>query len=187
MKKSTFSNETIAYWQDVDLYMGGDEHATGHLLYARFWSMFLYDLGLTVRPEPFRKLINQGKIQGRSNFVYRVSGTNRFVSYGLRKDYETTRLHVDISLVDNDVLNREAFKNWRDEYRDADFVLEDGKYICGWEVEKMSKSKYNVQNPDDLIQKYGADAFRLHEMFFGPYRKPQALEKGGHRGGFSVY
>jgi leucyl-tRNA synthetase len=179
-----FSNETIAYWQDVDLYMGGDEHATGHLLYARFWSMFLYDLGLTVRPEPFRKLINQGKIQGRSNFVYRVSGTNRFVSYGLRKDYETTRLHVDISLVDNDVLNREAFKNWRDEYRDADFVLEDGKYICGWEVEKMSKSKYNVQNPDDLIQKYGADAFRLHEMFLGPIESHKPWKKEGIEGVF---
>jgi len=179
-----FSKEAIDYWQGVDLYLGGDEHATGHLLYARFWAMFLYDIGLTVRPEPFQKLINQGKIQGRSSFVYRVNGTNQFVSFGLRKQYETTRLHVDISMVHNDILDTDAFKNWREEYQDAEFILEDGKYVCGWEVEKMSKSKYNVQNPDDLIERYGADTFRLYEMFLGPIESHKPWDTNGIEGVF---
>lgn len=179
-----FSKEAIEYWQNVDLYLGGDEHATGHLLYARFWGMFLFDLGLTVKAEPFQKLINQGKIQGRSSFVYRVNGTNQFVSFGLRKQHQTTRLHVDISMVHNDVLDTEAFKNWREEYKDAEFILEEGKYICGWEVEKMSKSKYNVQNPDDLIEKYGADTFRLYEMFLGPLESHKPWDTNGIEGVF---
>lgn len=179
-----FSKEANAYWENVDLYMGGDEHATGHLLYARFWSMFLYDLGLTVKEEPFKKLINQGKIQGRSSFVYRINGKNTFVSYGLRNNYETTKLHVDISMVHNDILDIEAFKNWREEYSSADFILEDGKYHCGWEVEKMSKSKYNVQNPDDLIEKYGADTFRMYEMFLGPIENHKPWDTNGIEGVF---
>ena len=179
-----FSKEAVEYWQDVDLYLGGDEHATGHLLYARFWSMFLYDLGMTPKAEPFKKLLNQGKIQGRSSFVYRINGTNKYVSFGLRKEYKTTRLHVDIEFVHNDVLDTEAFKNWRAEYADAEFVLEDGKYICGWEVEKMSKSKYNVQNPDALIEKYGADTFRLYEMFLGPIESHKPWDTNGIEGVF---
>jgi leucyl-tRNA synthetase len=179
-----FSKEAVDYWQNVDLYLGGDEHATGHLLYARFWGMFLFDLGMTVKSEPFQKLINQGKIQGRSSFVYRVKGTNKFVSFGLRKEYETTRLHVDISIVKNDVLDTEAFKNWLPEYSDSEFILEDGKYVCGWEVEKMSKSKYNVQNPDDLILKYGADTFRLYEMFLGPLESHKPWDTNGIEGVF---
>lgn len=177
-----FSKEAIDYWQEVDLYLGGDEHATGHLLYARFWSMFLYDIGMAIKPEPFKKLINQGKIQGRSSFVYRINGSNTFVSYGLRKQHATTKLHVDISMVDNDVLDTEAFKAWRAEYSDAEFILEDGKYICGWEVEKMSKSKYNVQNPDNLIEEYGADTFRLYEMFLGPIENHKPWDTKGIEG-----
>ena len=179
-----FSKEAIEYWQGVDLYLGGDEHATGHLLYSRFWGMFLYDLGMTVKAEPYNKLINQGKIQGRSSFVYRVNGTNKFVSFGLRKEYETTRLHVNIDLVNNDVLDTEGFKNWLSEYADAEFILEDGKYICGWEVEKMSKSKYNVQNPDALIEKYGADTFRMYEMFLGPLESHKPWDTNGIEGVF---
>jgi len=169
-----FSKDVVDYWQDVDLYIGGDEHASGHLIYARFWSMFLYDIGLAYKAEPFKKLINQGKIQGRSNFVYRMKGTNTFVSHGLISEYDTSPLHVDISIAENDVLDREAFKSWRPEFKDAEFILEDDKYVCGWEVEKMSKSKHNVQNPDDLIEKYGADTLRMYEMFLGPleYHKP---------------
>jgi len=169
-----FSKEANEYWQDIDLYIGGDEHASGHLIYARFWSMFLYDIGLASKAEPFRKLINQGKIQGRSSFVYRLKSGNTFVSQGLIKDYDTSPIHVDIEMVENDVLDQEAFRNWRPEFKDAEFILEDGKYICGWEIEKMSKSKHNVQNPDDLIEKYGADTLRLYEMFLGPleYHKP---------------
>jgi leucyl-tRNA synthetase len=172
--KEYFSREANDYWQDVDLYIGGDEHGTGHLIYARFWSMFLYDIGLACRAEPFKKLINQGKIQGRSNFVYRVKGTKTFVSHNLRKNYETTRLHVDISIVDDDILDIDAFRQWQPEFRDAEFILEDGKYICGWEIEKMSKSKHNVVNPDELIAHYGADTLRIYEMFLGPleYHKP---------------
>lgn len=179
-----FSKEANNYWENVDLYMGGDEHATGHLMYARFWSMFLFDLGLTVKEEPFKKLINQGKIQGRSNFVYRVNGTNTFVSFGLRKEYETTKLHVDIDIVNNDILDTDAFKNWREEYSTAEFILEDDKYVCDWEVEKMSKSKYNVQNPDALIEKYGADTFRLYEMFLGPIENHKPWDTNGIEGVF---
>lgn len=173
-KNEYFSKEANEYWQDVDLYIGGDEHAVGHLLYSRFWNQFLFDIGMVKKEEPFKKLINQGKIQGRSSFVYRINGTNKFVSFGLRKEYKTTRLHVDIDFVDNDVLDVSAFVNWRDEFADAEFILEDGKYICGHEIEKMSKSKHNVQNPDLLIEKYGADTLRLYEMFLGPlkYDKP---------------
>lgn len=169
-----FSKEANEYWKSVDLYIGGDEHAAGHLMYARFWNKFLFDMGMVQHDEPFQKLINQGKIQGRSSFVYRVTGTNKFVSFGLRKQYQTYRLHVDIDMVENDVLDTEAFKKWRPEFKDAEFELEDGKYICGHEVEKMSKSKHNVQNPDALIEKYGADTLRLYEMFLGPleYHKP---------------
>lgn len=160
--------EKQAYWQNVDLYIGGSEHATGHLLYSRFWTKFLYDLGYISVDEPFQKMINQGMIQGRSNFVYRIEGENKFVSYGLKDQYKTQQLHVDVNIVTNDVLDVEAFKKWRSEHEDAEFILEDGKYICGAEVEKMSKSKYNVVNPDDVIARYGADTLRLYEMFLGP-------------------
>ncbi len=183
-EKEYFSKEANEYWKDVDLYIGGDEHAAGHLIYSRFWNKFLFDIGLVCEDEPFKKLINQGKIQGRSSFVYRVVGTNQFVSYGLRKQYQTTALHVDINLVDNDILDTEGFKTWRAEFADAEFVLEDGKYICGHEVEKMSKSKHNVQNPDDLIEKYGADTLRLYEMFLGPIEQDKPWDTNGIEGVF---
>ncbi|MFP4663466.1 MAG: leucine--tRNA ligase [Bacteroidales bacterium] len=179
-----FSPEAVSYWQDVDLYIGGAEHATGHLIYARFWNKFLFDLGLSVKEEPFKKLINQGMIQGRSNFVYRVKDSGKFVSYGLRKQYPTIRMHVDVNIVDNDVLDIEAFKQWRPEFANAEFVLEDGKYICGWEVEKMSKSKYNVQNPDDLVEQYGADTLRMYEMFLGPIEAHKPWDTNGIEGVF---
>jgi leucyl-tRNA synthetase len=179
-----FSREANEYWKDVDLYIGGDEHAAGHLIYSRFWNKFLFDLGLVCEDEPFKKLINQGKIQGRSSFVYRVVGTNKFVSYGLRKQYDTTELHVDINIVHNDILDQEEFKAWRPEFRDAEFILEDGKYICGHEVEKMSKSKHNVQNPDALIEKYGADTLRLYEMFLGPLEQDKPWDTNGIEGVF---
>ncbi|WP_186757473.1 leucine--tRNA ligase [Echinicola salinicaeni] len=156
------------YWEAVDLYIGGAEHATGHLLYSRFWTKFLYDRGLINIVEPFKKMINQGMIQGRSNFVYRVKGTNKFVSHGLRKDYDTAAMHVDVNIVYNDHLDLDKFKAWRPDLADAEFILEDDKYVCGAEVEKMSKSKYNVVNPDDIIERYGADTLRLYEMFLGP-------------------
>ncbi|WP_425637472.1 leucine--tRNA ligase [Algoriphagus yeomjeoni] len=156
------------YWGAVDLYIGGSEHATGHLLYSRFWTKFLYDLGVVSIDEPFQKMINQGMIQGRSNFVYRVKGTNQFVSKGLKDQYDTFEMHVDVNIVYNDQLNLDKFKAWRPDLADAEFILEDGKYICGSEVEKMSKSKYNVVNPDDIIERYGADTLRLYEMFLGP-------------------
>ncbi|MBU3926595.1 MAG: DUF559 domain-containing protein, partial [Bacteroidetes bacterium] len=183
-KDEYFSAEANQYWRNVDLYVGGDEHAAGHLIYSRFWNKFLYDLGMACEAEPFKKLINQGKIQGRSSFVYRIPGTNKFVSHNLRKDYDTQRLHVDIDLVENDVLNTEGFKAWRDEYRNAEFILEEGKYICGWEVEKMSKSKHNVQNPDALIEKYGADTLRLYEMFLGPLEQDKPWDTNGIEGVF---
>jgi leucyl-tRNA synthetase len=179
-----FSKEANEYWRNVDLYIGGDEHGTGHLIYARFWNKFLYDIGLACEDEPFRKLINQGKIQGRSNLVYRITGTNKFVSHNLRKDYDTRPLHVDIDLVENDVLDIERFKKWRPEFRDAEFILEDGKYICGWLVEKMSKTKYNVQNPDDLIERYGADTLRMYEMFLGPLEIHKPWDTKGIEGVF---
>ncbi len=177
-----FSKETAEYWRNVDLYLGGDEHGTGHLIYSRFWNKFLYDIGLAVEDEPYKKLINQGKIQGRSSFVYRVQGTNKYVSFGLKNQYETQALHVDIDIVDNDVLDTEAFKKWRPEFADAEFILEDDKYICGHEVEKMSKSKHNVQNPDALIERYGADTLRLYEMFLGPLEQDKPWDTKGIEG-----
>jgi leucyl-tRNA synthetase len=162
------SKEAQAYWKDVDLYIGGSEHATGHLLYSRFWCKALKDLGYVDSEEPFRKMINQGHIQGVSKLAYRINGTNKFVSYNLRKDYEVTPLHVDVSFVDGDVLNIEKFKSWRDDLKDIELVLEDGKYICGSEVDKMSKRYYNVVNPDDIVANYGADTLRMYEMFLGP-------------------
>ncbi|MCP4520219.1 MAG: leucine--tRNA ligase [Cytophagales bacterium] len=173
------SNDAQSYWKDVDLYLGGSEHATGHLLYSRFWNNFLYDLGLVKENEAFKKLVNQGMIQGRSNFVYRVEGTTQFVSHGLRKEYKTTRLHVDVNIVDNDVLDTEAFKAWRPDFANAEFILEDGKYICGSEVEKMSKSKFNVVNPDDIVEKHGADTLRLYEMFLGPLEQSKPWNTNG--------
>jgi len=166
--KALVSHEADAYWRNVDLYLGGAEHATGHLIYSRFWNMFLYDLGVVCEPEPFKKLINQGMIQGRSNFVYRIVGTNTYVSAGLKSQYETTEIHVDVNIVKNDILDTEAFRKWMPDYADAEFILEDGKYICGWAVEKMSKSMFNVVNPDDIIEQFGADTLRLYEMFLGP-------------------
>lgn len=179
-----FSKEANDYWQDVDLYVGGAEHATGHLIYARFWNKFLFDIGMTCKEEPFKKLINQGMIQGRSNFVYRIVGTNTFVSLGLKKDYDVTPIHVDVNLVHNDVLDLDAFKQWQPEFATAEFVLENDKYICGWEVEKMSKSKYNVQNPDDLVERYGADTLRMYEMFLGPIELAKPWDTNGIEGVF---
>ena len=167
-------HEICNYWKNVDLYLGGSEHATGHLIYARFWNMFLYDLGVACEEEPFKKLINQGMIQGRSNFVYRIQGTNTFVSVGLKDQYKTTEIHVDVNIVKNDVLDQDAFRAWMPEYANAEFILENGKYICGWAIEKMSKSMFNVVNPDTIIEEYGADTLRLYEMFLGPleFSKP---------------
>ncbi|TKG92363.1 leucine--tRNA ligase [Puteibacter caeruleilacunae] len=173
------SEEANSYWQDVDLYIGGTEHATGHLVYSRFWNKFLFDLKKVCKDEPFRKLVNQGMIQGRSNFVYRVKGTNQFVSLNLRKEYDTTPIHVDVNMVSNDILDTEAFKNWNPEYKDAEFVLEDGKYICGWAVEKMSKSMFNVVNPDVIVEDYGADTLRLYEMFLGPLEAHKPWDTNG--------
>ena len=171
--------EANEYWQDVDLYIGGTEHATGHLIYSRFWNKFLFDLGVVVKDEPFKKLINQGMIQGRSNFVYRVKGTNQFVSLNLIKDYEVSAIHVDVNIVHNDVLDMEAFRMWNPEYANAEFVLEDGKYVCGWAVEKMSKSMFNVVNPDDIVDHYGADTLRLYEMFLGPLEQSKPWDTNG--------
>lgn len=176
------STEAIDYWKDVDLYIGGSEHATGHLLYSRFWNKVLKDLGYVKEEEPFKKLINQGMIQGRSNFVYRIIGTNKFVSYGLRKDYDTQALHVDVNIVTNDVLDLDKFKNLSPDYVNAEFILEDGKYICGHEVEKMSKSKYNVVSPDDIIDQYGADTLRMYEMFLGPLEQSKPWNTNGISG-----
>jgi len=173
------SKEANEYWQDVDLYIGGTEHATGHLIYSRFWNKFLFDINEVCKDEPFKKLINQGMIQGRSNFVYRVKNTNQFVSYGLRKEYDTTTIHVDVNIVKNDVLDTEAFKAWRPEFNDAKFVLEDGKYNCGWAVEKMSKSMFNVVNPDVIVEEYGADTLRLYEMFLGPLEAHKPWDTNG--------
>ncbi len=172
--KALVDHEICNYWKNVDLYLGGSEHATGHLIYARFWNMFLYDLGVACEEEPFKKLINQGMIQGRSNFVYRIQGTNTFVSVGLKEQYKTTEIHVDVNIVKNDVLDQDAFRAWMPEYANAEFILENGKYICGWAIEKMSKSMFNVVNPDTIIEEYGADTLRLYEMFLGPleFSKP---------------
>jgi leucyl-tRNA synthetase len=182
--KEYFSKEAVNYWQSVDLYIGGAEHATGHLLYSRFWNKFLFDLGYSVVEEPFKKLINQGMIQGRSSFVYRVKGTNIFVSYNLRKDYDVQQLHVDVNIVENDILDTDKFREWRPDFAEAEFILEDGKYYCGWEVEKMSKSMHNVVNPDILIERYGADTLRLYEMFLGPLEQAKPWDTSGIEGVF---
>ncbi len=167
------------YWRNVDLYIGGTEHATGHLIYSRFWNKFLFDCGYICEDEPFKKLINQGMIQGRSNFVYRINGTNTFVSLNLKDQYDVTPLHVDVNIVSNDILDTEAFCNWNPEYKTAEFILEDGKYICGWAVEKMSKSMFNVVNPDMIVEKYGADTLRLYEMFLGPLEQSKPWDTNG--------
>lgn len=178
-KEALVSREANDYWRNVDLYVGGTEHATGHLIYSRFWNKFLYDLGLVCEDEPFRKLINQGMIQGRSNFVYRIKDTNTFVSYNLRKDYDVTPIHVDVNIVSNDILDTERFRAWRPEFNDAEFILEDGKYVCGYAVEKMSKSMFNVVNPDDIVERYGADTLRLYEMFLGPVEQSKPWDTNG--------
>ena len=177
--KTLVSHEANNYWRNVDLYIGGTEHATGHLIYSRFWNKFLFDLGLVCEDEPFKKLINQGMIQGRSNFVYRIKNSNTFASLNLKNQYETTPIHVDVNIVSNDILDIERFKNWNPEYNNAEFILEEGKYFCGWAVEKMSKSMYNVVNPDDIVEKYGADTLRLYEMFLGPLEQSKPWDTNG--------
>mgnify|MGYP002763034958 FL=1 len=186
---SLVGKEADEYWQNVDLYVGGCEHATGHLIYSRFWNKFLFDLGVSCKEEPFQKLVNQGMIQGRSNFVYRINSDDHskapvFVSAGLKKDYDVTPIHVDVNIVSADVLDIDAFKAWRPEYADAEFILEDGKYICGWAVEKMSKSMFNVVNPDMIVEKYGADTLRLYEMFLGPVEASKPWDTNGIDGCF---
>jgi len=178
--QALLSPEAANYWQNVDLYVGGTEHATGHLIYARFWNKFLFDLGVSVKEEPFQKLINQGMIQGRSNFVYRIKDTNTFVSFDKKTGYDVTPIHVDVNIVSADVLDVEAFKQWRPEYNNAEFILNDeGKYICGWAVEKMSKSMFNVVNPDMIVEKFGADTLRLYEMFLGPVEQSKPWDTNG--------
>lgn len=177
--KSLVSKEANGYWRNVDLYLGGSEHATGHLIYSRFWNKFLFDIGLVCEEEPFKKLINQGMIQGRSNFVYRIKDTNTFVSLNLKKDYDTTPIHVDVNIVSNDILDLEKFRAWRPEFKNAEFILEEDKYICGYAVEKMSKSMFNVVNPDDIVEKYGADTLRLYEMFLGPLEQSKPWDTNG--------
>lgn len=181
------SKEAQEYWGNVDLYLGGNEHATGHLIYSRFWTKFLNDIGAVTVNEPFKKLINQGMIQGRSNFVYRINGTNTFVSKNLTGDHETQEIHVDVNIVSNDMLDLDAFRAWRPEYAGAEFILENGKYICGWAVEKMSKSKYNVVNPDDIGQRYGADTLRLYEMFLGPLEMSKPWDTNGIDGVYKFF
>ena len=182
--KALVGEKAVNYWQNVDLYLGGSEHATGHLIYARFWNKFLHDIGISPKDEPFQKLVNQGMIQGRSNFVYRIKDTNTFVSHGLKEGYDVTPIHVDVNIVENDVLDLEAFKAWRPEYATAEFILEDGRYVCGWAVEKMSKSMYNVVNPDLIVEKYGADTLRLYEMFLGPINQSKPWDSNGIDGCF---
>lgn len=177
--KALVSKEKDEYWRSVDLYIGGTEHATGHLIYSRFWNKFLFDIGVSCEEEPFRKLINQGMIQGRSNYVYRINGTNKFVSLNLKDQYATTELRVDVNIVANDILGIDKFRQWRPEFQNAEFVLEDGKYICGWGVEKMSKSYHNVVNPDDIVENYGADTLRLYEMFLGPLELSKPWDTNG--------
>ncbi|MEN6619495.1 MAG: leucine--tRNA ligase [Rikenellaceae bacterium] len=173
------SKEANNYWRNVDLYIGGTEHATGHLIYSRFWNKFLYDLGFVCETEPFKKLINQGMIQGRSNFVYRVKGSNKFISFGLKNGYDTTEIHVDVNIVSNDKLDIAAFRAWMPEYENAEFILENGEYICGWAVEKMSKSMFNVVNPDFICTNYGADTLRMYEMFLGPLEQSKPWDTNG--------
>ena len=177
--KELVSKEADEYWRNVDLYVGGIEHATGHLMYSRFWNMFLYDLGYVCEEEPFKKLVNQGMIQGRSNFVYRIKGTKTYVSAGLKDQYDTQEIHVDVNIVKNDILDIEAFRKWMPEYVDAEFILEDGKYVCGWAIEKMSKSMYNVVNPDQIVRDYGADTLRMYEMFLGPLEQSKPWDTNG--------
>ena len=177
--KALVAKDVDEYWRAVDLYVGGIEHATGHLIYSRFWNKFLFDYGYSCDDEPFHKLINQGMIQGRSNFVYRIKDTNTFVSLGLKGNYDTTPIHVDVNIVDGDILDVEAFKAWRPEYNNAEFILEDGKYVCGWAIEKMSKSMFNVVNPDMIVEKYGADTLRLYEMFLGPVEQSKPWNTNG--------
>ena len=173
------SREADEYWRNVDLYVGGTEHATGHLISSRFWNKFLYDYGYVCEPEPFKKLINQGMIQGRSNFVYRIKDTNTFVSLNLKKDYDVTPIHIDVNIVSNDVLDIDKFRAWRPEFHDAEFILENGKYVCGYAIEKMSKSMFNVVNPDDIVERYGADTLRLYEMFLGPIEQSKPWDTNG--------
>ena len=173
------SEKANSYWRNVDLYIGGTEHATGHLVYSRFWNKFLFDLGLSCEDEPFKKLVNQGMIQGRSNFVYRIKGTNNFVSLNFKDKYDVTPIHVDVNIVHNDILDIDAFRNWSPDYKSAEFILENGKYVCGWAIEKMSKSMYNVVNPDDIVDKYGADTLRLYEMFLGPLEQSKPWDTNG--------
>lgn len=180
--KEFCSKEAMKYWKDVDFYLGGSEHATGHLLYSRFWTKFLFDIGIIEVDEYAKKLVNQGMIQGRSNFAYRINGENKYVSKGLKNQYQTTAIHVDVNIVKDDVLDIDAFKKSRQDAEDAEFILEDGKYICGWEVEKMSKSKFNVVNPDDLVEKYGADTLRMYEMFLGPIEQSKPWNTNGIEG-----
>ena len=177
--KELVSREANEYWRQVDLYVGGTEHATGHLIYSRFWNKFLYDYGYVCETEPFRKLVNQGMIQGRSNFVYRIKDTNKFVSLNLKDDYDVTPIHVDVNIVHTDALDIEKFREWRPEFKDAEFILENGKYICGWAIEKMSKSMFNVVNPDDIVERYGADTLRLYEMFLGPVEASKPWDTNG--------
>ena len=167
------------YWRQVDLYIGGTEHATGHLIYSRFWNKFLYDYGYVCEAEPFKKLFNQGMIQGRSNFVYRIKDTNTFVTLNKKDDYDVTPIHVDVNMVSADVLDIEKFRAWRPEFKDAEFILEKDKYICGWAIEKMSKSMFNVVNPDDIVERYGADTLRLYEMFLGPVEASKPWDTNG--------
>lgn len=178
-EKALVDKKVDEYWRNVDLYIGGTEHATGHLIYSRFWNKFLFDIGVSCEDEPFKKLINQGMIQGRSNFVYRINGTNTFVSLNLKKEYDTTELHVDVNIVNNDMLDLDKFRSWRPEFADAEFILEDGKYICGYAVEKMSKSMFNVVNPDDIVENYGADTLRMYEMFLGPLEQSKPWDTNG--------
>jgi leucyl-tRNA synthetase len=186
--KALVSKEANEYWQDVDLYIGGTEHATGHLIYSRFWNKFLFDIGEVVKNEPFKKLINQGMIQGRSNFVYRITGSQKFVSLNIKEQYDTEPIHVDVNIVSNDILDLEAFKQWRPEFENAEFILEDdGKYHCGYAVEKMSKSMFNVVNPDDIIEKYGADTLRMYEMFLGPLEQAKPWDTNGIDGVFKFF
>ena len=177
--KALVDRKKDEYWRSVDLYVGGTEHATGHLIYSRFWNKFLYDLGYVCEPEPFRKLVNQGMIQGRSNFVYRIKGTNTFVSYNLKDQYDTTEIHVDVNMVRNDRLDLDAFRKWMPDFASAEFILEDGEYICGWAIEKMSKSMFNVVNPDNVCDTYGADTLRLYEMFLGPIEQSKPWDTKG--------
>ena len=178
-EQALVGKEANEYWRHVDLYIGGTEHATGHLIYSRFWNKFLFDLGTVCEDEPFRRLVNQGMIQGRSNFVYRIKNTNTFVSFGLKEQYDVQPIHVDVNIVSNDKLDLEAFKAWQPDFHNAEFILEDGQYVCGWAIEKMSKSMHNVVNPDTIIERYGADTLRFYEMFLGPLEQSKPWDTNG--------